>query len=393
VAALADRPVPDGFHAFRDPQSSGRVLYGTFSGSARSATAAAQGILGSLKVYFDKTPDIQTVARNDTDQQVQAFFAATIQTVPVLGVVGVELRNGNGSVSVIFDRPESLRSSFSGLRALLARSVPQGAADVALRPTRLADGSTISLPDGWRVASTGKGSVDLEGSRGETASFGAAAPVYSRVQRMPGMPANYVLQSPCCDPVRALTTLLPQISAIVQRSGRPPMRLVRVVEAQPTQWPNGQAAYILTQLNVGGRLNYSYNLVGAMPGYSDPWTYYTSGVAAPDGVFQNEFGTMLRIWKSYTVNPAVFQERLDNAVKNMNESWRLLREGMAEATRASLSNAEGWDQYIRGVQTIEHTGSGRQWEADNQSAQGLVDSLNGTGTRTWRIVPPSELIR
>jgi hypothetical protein len=296
-------------------------------------------------------------------------------------------------VSLLFDRPAALRTSFPRLRAELARQVPTRAADVPLQPVTLGDGSTIRLPQAWRVTSTGKGSVDLAGPRGEMMSLGAAAPVYSRAPRVPGMPANYVLVAPCCDPVRAMVTLFPQVAALARRTGLPSMQFVKVVEVHPVEWPNAQAAYVLSDLNIGGRGSRGFNLVAAMHGYGDPWTYYTSGVSAPADVFQDEFSTMLRVWKSYSVNPAVFQERLDNAVKAMNESWQLLRAGMTEATRASLSAAEGWDQYVRGVETIEHTDTGHRWEASTSSVQNLVDSLNTTGSGQWRIVPSSELIK
>jgi hypothetical protein len=380
---------------FQDPEGTGRGLFGTFNGNARSATLAARGLLGDLRGYFDNAPAISEAARDGADHEVQALFSAEIQGVPVEGVIGVELASGGGSVSVLFDRPASLRASFPRLRAQLAvhsASTTSARPAATLQPITLGDGSRISFPQGWRVTSTGKGSVDLSGSRGEMMSLGAAAPVYSVRPRLPGMPANYLLAAPCCDPVRAMATLFPQLASIASRYGVPPMQLVRVVEAQPVQFPNGQAAYMLSEITIAGRPGFAFNFVAAMPGYSDPWTYYTSGMSAPADVFKEEFGTMLQIWKSYSVNPQVFQDRLDHAAKTMQETWNILRAGQANATRASLSAAEGWDQYIRGVQTIEGS-DGRRHQVDNSSAQHLVDALNGTGNGNWRIVPPSELVK
>src|SRR5216684_5881113 len=83
AAPLPERPAPNGFNLFRDPQGSARVLYGSFSGNARSATAATQGMLQNLRGYFDDAPQMRTFLRDDADQQAQAFFSATLARQPV----------------------------------------------------------------------------------------------------------------------------------------------------------------------------------------------------------------------------------------------------------------------------------------------------------------------
>lgn len=228
------RAAPQGFQVYGDPQGTGRVLFGTFSGNSRSATIVLRGILEKVRGYFDDVPEIRSGVRDDADQHVQAMFFATIQRAPVLGVAAIDLANGGGSASLLFDHPETIQASFPRLRAVLAANAPQRRPEVPLQRT-LADGSTIGVPPGWRVTNVGKGSVDMRGPRGEAISLGAAAPVYTRVQRLPGMPHNYVLQAPCCDPARAYIALFPQIAlALQQRFGAPPQQLRRIVEVQPT---------------------------------------------------------------------------------------------------------------------------------------------------------------
>jgi hypothetical protein len=386
-------PLPQGFQAYRDPRGSGVVVYGTFSGNARSAKLALGTILPNFRGYFDSAPQVETAVGDASDQHVQSMFSASMRGTRVRGVAAVDLQQGGGAVSLIYDRPNSLAASFKKLQAVLARNVPERGADLPLHRVTLGDGSTISIPEGWRVTNSGKGTVELEGPNNEDIALGVWAPVYTRVQLLPGMPANYVLQAPCCDPVRAYTTLFPQIAlGLTQKMGLPLQRLQRIVEAQHTPWANGQAAYLLSEFTSGGRPFLTYGLVAAMGSYSDPWTYYTSCVTAPSDVFRSELPMMLKVWLSYSINPAVFRERMDTAIRNMNESYKMMREAAAESTRASLSAAEGWDQVIRGVETVEHTGSGRRWEANNSAAQDLVNHLNTTGTGNWRIVPPSELI-
>jgi len=389
---LPDRPVPAGFTMTPDPQGTGRVLAGSFSGNARSATEAARGILSSLRGYFDNAPEIHTAARTDTDRQVQAFFSATIQNVPVVGVIGVELNGSGGTVAVIFDRAGSLRNSYARLRGKSA-AVEQP----RLNPVNLPDGSHIEIPAGWRIAASGKGTVDVAGPNGESVSLGAAAPVYTQAPRSPipgvAIPDNYVLSGPCCDPVRALTALTPQFSAMAQKMGLPSLQLTRVLDAQPTQSPvnGGQAAFVFAEIQVGGRPSQSLAWIMAAPTGYGQWVYYISNVTAPKEVFAGEAQTLLAIWKSYSTNPAVFAERLDNAVKSMNAATQSVLEAGREASRVRSAVNERWDQVIRGVDTVENSTTGRRYQVDNVHARDLVDGLNQTGNGNWRVVPLDDL--
>ena len=395
LSVLPQRP-----QVFQDPQSGGMASYGTLNGPAQSAQSVLLSVLEAQEGqtdrrfrFFDGIPRLQAVVADRTDQNVQALFSGTRQGTPIMGVVSVTLDNG-GSVSLLFDRPDSFSNSFLRLRQALAQSAPRGHAEVPLHPARLADGSSISFPQGWNVITVNRGSVDLSGPRGEEMSLGAAASVYNHVPRPPYLPANYVFQAPCCDPVRAYAALFPQIAgALAQRGVRPPQALDRIVEYQPTAWPRGRAAYILSASRMAGRPRLNYLLVVAMPGYLDPWTVYMSGVSAPADVFREELPTMLKIWGSYSVNPAIFTERLQHAAQTMKSTAEMMRATAAETSRGMQSCHEGWDQVIRGVRTIENQGTGeRITDVENTMSQRLADQLSAETARQWVIVPPSRLI-
>src|SRR5205823_10522626 len=104
-----------------------------------------------------------------------------------------------------------------------------------------------------------------------------------------GSPPGYVLVGPCCDPVRAMAALIPQLSRGMQMHGSPAFSLARVLEAQPTQAVSagGQAAFILSDLTVGGRPARTFGWVSAAPAGTQ-WVYYTSGVSAPTDHFAAE---------------------------------------------------------------------------------------------------------
>src|SRR5713101_7149949 len=220
-------------------------------------------------------------------------------------------------IGLTFGQGPFLNSIAHRLKAL-AQNTGAGA-DAPLHNIKLADGSTIGVPQGWTITAQGRGSVDLAGPNGEGISLGAAAPVYSQAPRAPYLPPGYLLEAPCCNPVRAYQILFPQIAAGIAKMGGPVQQLQRIIETQPAQFPGrGQAAFILVELLVAGRPSLSYCLVIASPNYSDPWTFYLSGVLAPKELFQAELPLMLKVWKSFTANPDSFPQHLQRAVQSMS---------------------------------------------------------------------------
>lgn len=341
--------------------------------------------------YFDDAPEFSAAVGDESDQHLQAFFSAAIQGQPVNGVAVVALGANEAVFSLLFDRPQSLGSSFQRLASRLPGMAQSSAAPepVRLQQTTLPDGSAaVGVPPGWRITFGQQGALDMEGPRGEQISLGAAAPVYTHP--MPFGQDMFVAQ--CCDPVQAMLALQPQISVLQRRMGKPAPRILRVIESQPSPFPNGQAAYVLGELDEGGRSYMGYGFVATSKTGYDQFMYYVSSVVAPDEVFRSELPLMIEVWKSWSVSDAVLRGRLEHAIQTMNETWKIFRETMAESTRASLSEAKGWDQVIRGVETVEHAPSGKRWEVDNSKVNDLVDALNSSGTGHWRVVPPSELI-
>ena len=101
---------------------------------------------------------------------------------------------------------------------------------------------------------------------------------------------------------------------------------------------------------------------------------------------------MLKVWASYSVNPAIFAERLQHAAQTMKATGEMMRATMAKTSLAFQSAHEGWDQVIRGVQTIEDTRTGDRITLDNSASQNLADWLSTDTGHPWVIVPPARLI-
>jgi hypothetical protein len=111
---------------------------------------------------------------------------------------------------------------------------------------------------------------------------------------------------------------------------------------------------------------------------------------APTEVFASEAPTLLAIWKSYSINPAIFAERMDNAIRNMNAATQSILSAAREGSRAREAAAEGWDRVIRGVDTIVDS-TGRRYDVSNEFAQELVRELNASGNGDWKVLGADQL--
>jgi hypothetical protein len=96
---------------------------------------------------------------------------------------------------------------------------------------------------------------------------------------------------------------------------------VEVLERYNTPPPTGagQAAYLFARSRIGGRPYYHFALVNTAPIDANSWTYYSSTVAAPDGVFQRDFGLMLNVWRSWSLNQQMLRDRLQDAANKMRQ--------------------------------------------------------------------------
>jgi predicted nucleotide-binding protein (sugar kinase/HSP70/actin superfamily) len=87
----------------------------------------------------------------------------------------------------------------------------------------------------------------------------------------------------------------------------------------------------------------------------------------------------------------VFAERMDNAIKSMNQATASVLSAARESSRVRSAVNERWDQVIRGVESVQNTGTGRTYQVDNRAARDLVDGLNASGNGNWKVLTIDEL--
>lgn len=356
----------------------GRVLYTTLSGS-HSATKLAQAVRIGIQGYFDAPPVFQAGVRNPGDTQFQAAFSARLGGVPVVGLLVVTITGQNGGgAALLFDSRSRARQSFPAMQKALVGSGGQGRPTSApLSRTPLPDGSGyVGLAPGWRVVNSYKGTADIAGPGGTVMGLGGyQLAVPAQLAQYPGYQGGVPIST--TDPV----------GAMVEAAAHQGIR-IQVLDRRPTPWQNGQAAFVRYWANVGGTRMDGFGLFALMQYDTNSYIFYQSYVYAPSQVFSQILPTALQTWASWSINPAVYTERLMAAAQSMRETGDIITSAYNDRQRTYDSINKGWDQYIRDTATLEYIDGRRTEDVSANFANWLVkeDPVN------WRIVPASELI-
>ena len=373
--AVPVRSLPDGFTAAA--AGSGHLLTASFS-EFSGATDASRGAIRALAAYFDAPPRVRAAVSDSNDSQAQVFFDAHIASTPVAGVILVSMNGGTSTVSVLYDRPQSLRDSL----AQMARSGPAEPRILVERPVNwqaynFPDGSgSINLPEGWVSDGGEQGEVQAHGSHGEYLQFGR--PNYIQEYALPGS-GSIMIMPYISDPVEALV-------AFERQQG---MEL-RILDSQHDQAPNlSLALYDYTANGVPCRA-FAYLQTMLTPG-GGSWILYTSYVAAPVDGFAGSFQTLLDIWKTYRISGKLIGERIQAAAQSMREAGEILRQSNANTSETYRRTNYAWELCRREQDLIEDTWDHERGTVDTIDAHHLVDELNRQeGSERWRVVPMSE---
>jgi hypothetical protein len=113
--------------------------------------------------------------------------------------------------------------------------------------------------------------------------------------------------------------------------------------------------------------------------------YYVSRVMAPDTIFAHDLPVMLEMWQTWKTSDAVYQQRMNEAIANMNEAHRLFEEAMEYRERVSEKCSASFDEVVRGYGMVQHTPTGTRSEITLiQMDQFLLMHPD------WVRVPPGE---
>jgi hypothetical protein len=309
----------------------------------------------------------------------------------------ITLDGGKGYAGLLFDREDQFGRTLPALSRQMQSSLPRdtggGGARTAPAPpqplqrTQLTDGSGwVSIPQGWRITGSFKGVVDLAGPNGEAASFGGYQVAY--VSPIGGPQPNMMV-GPYRPPAQALTQWVDLNS---QRSLSRGLSRFRILEQAPVQAQQGQAAYISYEVTSQSFSMRGLAMVNTAPIDNSMWFYYMSMVQAPSSRFTQMLPTMWEMWKSWSVNPAIFRERMDATLQSMRETYSIIREIHDNTQRTNDNVNKAWSQVIRGVTTIENVYTRARGDVDTNHVDWLLQELNAQGYN-YRAVPLPELVQ
>ena len=405
-AASAGHGVPNGFRIAGRSGQAGQALTATFNGG-RSAKATFRSALRIAGEYFDQPPVIGSAVVGPHDEMVEGLFRASWRGMPVRGLMVASVDGGAGYVSIIFDRQDQFSRSLPDLSRQMQASLPaqtQGGgrqteapvrryAPQRLTQTTLPDGSgSVGLPAGWTITGAYKGCFDASGPNYGIASLGCAMNAF--VNPLPGTPAN-VVTGPYRDPIHALPQMID--IALMQGKLRNRQASMEIIESAPvaTQQGQGQAAYIAFRLRDQQAEGHYLAMVQTAPIDDSSWFAYMSVVGCSSDHFAEMFPTLWAMWKSWSVNPAVFRERMDAALQSMRDTFAIMQGIEANRAHAAAVANLGWSQVFNGVTTIQNLpGVGEPGEAPyqiNNNSLYLLQSLGLEG-KGYRVVSPAELV-
>jgi hypothetical protein len=369
--------LPNGFQVYNDANGTGRVVFAKFGPGRETATAIMRDCMGGIRGYFDAPPQLLGAIGDPEDHVVQAIWKGTFQGQLVRGVATVAVGKQGSTFAILFDKPQAFAGSYPRLVRRLSQEMPHdasgGGGPVSFAPeqswTRETAGdrsAAASVPPGWHVTGCAKGALDIVGPNKEAIELGLAWPTFVRV-----LPGSRMKTAPYMGPVDALHLYEAGGDYNLMRSS-PPSAFGRIVESTPVQWQNGQALYMLQDVdnNLGQRRVFA--LVGtSVIQQGNEWLLYISFVAAPRDRFNEEFATMMKIWGSWKIDDRVFQERLQSALQSMKETNEILHSMNDHTSKVYDETNTAADYVLRGQWPVENTETGERSMLDQNAATAL----------------------
>lgn len=378
------KTLPQGYESYNDPQSTGRLIYFKSASGATSATAAMRQFLGSLKGVFDAPLRITAATGDPQDTVVQAMLNTEIGGQPVEAVAAVATAKESSTAGLMYDRTGLLRASYPRLSSYFSKQIGKPAETRAesatpdistwTRQTGGDQSTSVLLPPDWRLTTVASGSAGMDGPNKEQVVLGFQTFV------APGS-RTY---APYMNPEKALRWF-------VQSQG---VQLVSVIDHAPAAQmnPGGEAEFITAEVEQADGSRYkALSLVMTNPMQMNIWKFYISYIAAPEDRFEAARPTMIGIWNNWKLDSGYVQRSLAQAAETQAQTRAMMMEGAQRSMHAFDNVNEAIDEAIRGVSTMENTGTGKRAETPIGTEQQVLNACVRRGI-SCRVVPTNELV-
>jgi hypothetical protein len=346
-----------------------------------SIKAALEAAFPELAQFFGTRPAIGRAYQDAKDPHSGgATFTVTLNGQPNQGFVKCLLDDSGASIAVIYGRINASKSDWDNL---LKSSASGGSATAAsdpgipLKQYDFPDGTaTIGLAEGWTTKGqsivdptliVGPADQNIVLNNGLNINMPDSLAVKSRQQladmtkhnaamteqnwknleKMSGHPIARppapppmkplppLLVAPLLDPVEALKTVMPQMSALSQYNNGPTTTLDRIISSKevPVQLPNGKGAEILYEYSQtwNGKTTHFRRLLRLMtaPLAQGTWFWFVgSGMAAPVATFDRDLPVMQAMVKSLKVDQEKANQASQAKIQQMQQAGQVMNDAM-----------------------------------------------------------------
>jgi hypothetical protein len=398
MVAAGANVLPGGFQSSTDADGTGTLLWAKAATGQTSAKGAMRDALGALKNYFDAAPQFASAVSDSADQVVQVMLSANFKGQPVNGIATAVIGSAGGVFGLVYDRPASLKSSFANLSKQFSAQLPKSASSgqpfslaAPASWTRQTGGDksgAVNLPAGWKVTGCVQGNMQVVGPRGEYVQLGNVA--FVNTQLVPGTTG---LASPYLAPVPAFTFFTNYVTKVNRATG---VNLInvpgKVIESKavPAPMQGGEGAFMLQEMTVNGTSYKVYALVYTAKLLLSGWQFYTSYVAAPSSVFAGEFGDMMRIWNSWKVDDAVYQQMMAQTLQTMQSTSAMINNSTQQEIGSFDNLQANMENIINGEDEVQNNTTGTRANVPMKSTSTVIQGCKNSGY-DCQVVPFSQL--
>jgi hypothetical protein len=439
--AAAD--VPPGY-TLVNATPSGKAMATEKAGPANVRDALEAG-LDDLDDYFDDDYKVtNSVEDQRTHRAGMATFNAQYQGKPVKGMVMAQLRDKGASLLIVFAQnsispaewaqltgaannaaagnpPVAQARQASGQTPSSPGQPAQGApatpaaAEVALQTYSFPDGTgTVGLAPGWSTtAQSCQRGFQITGPNNQRVTVGLTLTVNTpnsqaaQLARQFPMPNSPLLIANFGEPAEVLEAIIPQLSAMQERSGGPAVRIdnVKTIKEMQPLSPNGKNSvltYGVTHFENGRQQHYqALANVALAPLSNEAFMFWTIEVSAPDATAEQDRPVMMAMVNSWKVNNEALQRNTNQARADSKAAFEAGQAAHRDRVAAfdnylagqndkSVRQARSVDDFvetIRGTRDVQDTSTGRMAPADLGSVDHIVDTLNRNDPGRYIQVP------
>jgi hypothetical protein len=399
---------------------------------AKTLSQALQLTLADLTRRFGGAPSVFRAFADSKDGHAGgATFVVAGQGGQVKGLVTCTVGPKKTQVWVVYIRADAPAGEWAKL--LPSASPAAGAAEAApaasgtptvasmahvpLRTYNFPDGTgSIGLAEGWTTdAPSAANTVLLHGPAEARVSMGALYTVQVPGSTLPRVPNGLV--AAYGKPIDVFAALVPQFSQMGVKQGGPSVTLDHLTKVADQSEGQLQVLHFgVTETTQGGSKHFlGMAWVGVHPLPPGLFTVLITQLRGPDATFERDKPVMFQMVNSLKSNDAAIQAKSSRELAAQRQRFEAQQARMraqqaandaqhkqywqhqkdmeaqhkaaSDAQRDTARRNDNFDEYIRGVRTVEDTQTGVKTSVDLGNVTKVVEDLNVADPGRYREIP------